>query len=137
MRNNKYRGKTKDGHWVYGDLDTLSVPGPRIRYMEDDGCIYSVEVSPDTVGVCLGIYDKSETPNEVCEGDIIEGEFPFCYTSSDGGIEEDYERLKAVITFTDLAFKAELKAGYGVELPIDFMVIGNLTDNPELIEEEA
>ena len=137
MRTNKYRGKTKDGRWLYGDLDTLSVPGPRIRYMEDDGCIYSIEVSPDTVGVCLGIYDKSEALNEVYEGDIIEGEFPFCFASADGGIEDEYERLKGVIVFTDLAFKVELEAGSAVELPIDFIVIGNSTDNPELLKEEA
>ena len=49
----------KIGQWLYGDLDTLSTPSPRIRFKDENGDIISVEVNPDTIGQFTGLHDEN------------------------------------------------------------------------------
>ena len=82
-------------------------------------------VDPDTVGECTGLRDKNG--KLIFEGDIVEG----CdFTVEDGGF--------GVVGFDDGAFTV---SGNNIEgtfyenyWGLDFEVIGNIHDNPELLK---
>ena len=115
MREILFRGKRKKGdkRWVEGDLlHGYSGFGITNRYYAGS----SFEVVPETVGQYTGLTDKNGT--RIFEGDIVK-------ISNDEIFEVKYE---------DGGFTAGLFLGdwdYGhVE------VIGNIYDNPELMEVE-
>ena len=71
MRNIKFRGKTEDGRWIYGDLlhawDSLM-----IQYkieLNDENTYNAEDVDGSTVGQFTGILDC--TGREVYEGDLL------------------------------------------------------------------
>ena len=115
MREILFRGKRKKGdkRWVEGDLlHGYSGFGITNRYYAGS----SFEVVPETVGQYTGLTDKNG--KKIFEGDIVK-------ISNDEIFEVKYE---------DGGFTAGLFLGdwdYGhVE------VIGNIYDNPELLEVE-
>ncbi len=69
MREIKFRGRTFDGLWVYGNLSVS--PNEDDAYIVDpldkDGGVYPVDI--DTVGQLTGVLDK--TQDEIYQGDIV------------------------------------------------------------------
>lgn len=128
MREIKFRGKSKNGNWYYGDL--IRVLDGRIHYfiiqdyeVKDSEIKLDTCASPRILGTTLGRYTGLKDKNgvEIYEGDICldnyseehgkivfdEGKFVFIW----GNVEEDLCNV-----FDTLE------------------IVGNIHDNPELLE---
>ena len=128
MNNYKFRGKTADGKWAYGFYVQ------RTDKKEEYICVFEpnypsfIKVRPETIGQWTG---KTGMQNiELYSGDIIE------YNGQDF---PDAVGRRAVITYDqDLArFVAGLgKNGIGPNLWHECKKLGNIHDNPELLEDK-
>lgn len=124
MREILFRGKSRDnGKWYEGDLGTVA----HKRFI-DDGRVND-RVIPETVGQFTGLTDKNG--KRIFEGDIVTGLFLFGRS------------VKAVVTFQDGAFGLEWYRGdiktfnaFTSICNVEYEVIGNIHDNPDLLEVE-
>ena len=135
MREKLFRGKRIDnGEWVYGYYvfrrKRRGIFGQTITELDfDTHYIVSVrgesfEVDPSTVGQYTGLPDLHNNP--IFEGDIVKG---VCYAGKTEGI----------VTFKDGYYYIHAYAGYCERLSrCSHMVevIGNIHDNPELLEDK-
>lgn len=136
MREIKFRGITNEfssPRWVYGDLICDCTDEPRIMTDYHD-CYDPVTwtVDPATVGQFTGLRD--ENGREIYDGDIIEvdGEF-IAEVVYSGGAYELYTKKEPLGTLSDIAYEYSLSIFEdGVEKT--FSVIGNIHDNPGLLE---
>ena len=147
MREILFRGKQKEGRWVEGVYfkhDTVKVcfssddPKPRHLIIQDGFCdwgfeppIHCVDVDPETVGQFTGLTDKNG--KKIFEGDILSTENGTFSNTGMGHI---------------LFYKGMWTSFYGQDaLGRDCFdelhtvcnsreVIGNIYDNPELLEGE-
>lgn len=123
MREYIFRGKTEDGEWVYGYVDATAYKD--LVVIHTDATTY--KVLPNTVGQYTGLDDVNG--EEIYEGDIVR------YRLTD-------ERYKKNPRYSNLLIhydgrQARFVAGniYWDTLRFDKVeVIGNIYDNPELIE---
>lgn len=151
MREIKFRAKTssevngfnhkKDGIWVYGFYrDKVGLPV--ISEFDTTVCDYiDYEVDRNTLGQYTGLKDKNDT--KVFESDIIRMHYFFeNYDPSSLGAFEDEAEIIGVV-------KCDLIDGFYVETVDDHSrcylqwveepteeleVLGNIYDNPELLE---
>lgn len=150
MREIKFRGKTRNGKWVYGDLvhftntegvDTSVIITGHQATAESDDFDYALcyarnefkIVIPKSVGQFTGLHDKNG--KEIYEGDIIRGN---C----------GHGEVRHLISFYDMiaSFVAEMLPDNDISdycslsqtwiLKYNKEVIGNIHDNPELLKTE-
>lgn len=137
MREILFRGRISKNEWVYGlpiegeplmgrGKETCIVTKPGLSYYDGVLMTYDecVEVDPDTVGQFTGLTDRNST--KIFEGDIVHvkahsGSFTGCVTY---WLEEEPR------------FVCETKHGlhYAICAKFEFEVLGNIHDNPELLE---
>ena len=127
MREIKFRGRM--GVWVYGDLtrDTSGLPLIGIP-------LHWEYVEPETVGQFTGLCDSDG--REIYEGDIVKLSPQF---SVKQGLKREF-RFPAVVRWDERLARFSLRS---MEI-IDSLrgseyitVIGNVHDNPELLEAHA
>ena len=142
MREIKFRGKASNGEWHYGDLEHSPIGKfCRIHEYWDNGLYKSqYDVNPTTVGQFTGLQDNDG--NDVYEGDIIEmaehqpkagmiGEVLWFKS-----VDEDYPEID-VFRVGWYVRSVDRIGGEYILLPsvIPYgKVIGNIHDNPELVE---
>ena len=130
MREILFRGKrTINGDWVYGDF----VRGNERKSLRDSIFVYDsetqsfndYEINPSTIGQYTGLTDKNG--KRIFEGDIVK-------------TDKFSEPNKQYIIKYDLQFGAFIgQDRYNVYFVTfdgdsgEFDVIGNITDNPELL----
>lgn len=133
MRPIKFRGKTADGEWVYGDYHHRADGEYIIEWQPtDEGKVSYVitSVVPDTLGMFTGLYDSKG--NEIYGGDIlaihhavvgvvVDGVRGYCF-------DVNYKNHPA----------GERRWSLYATIHYDYkgliLVHGNIHDNPELME---
>ena len=137
MREILFQGKRIDnGEWVEGYLAAYDLVSPEYpedvsdamgKYYDEIPYVGFVEVDPETVGQFTGLTANGK---KIFEGIIVTGLFSF-------GME-----VKAVVVFQNGAFGlrwsrdgAEQFSAFTSICNVEFEVIGNIHDTPELLEE--
>ena len=125
MRTIKFRGKSSNGEWHYGDLEHSPIGKfCRIHEYWDNGLYKSqYDVDPATIGQFTGLTDKNG--KEIYEGDIL------LYNGNRRIVEWEYGTFGLSMHENGFPFQAF----YELPVPIvDSTVIGNIHDNPELLK---
>lgn len=137
----KFRGKStaeeNKGRWMYGNLVFDRGLAIIVSGIDEATCEYIAfedfcSVDIDTVGQSTGLFDKNGV--EIFEGDVVQ--FEDCYIESDflyinKGIVK-WSQGRFTVTNRDSVEMEDLLDG---EL-LDVTIIGNIYENPELMEAE-
>ena len=135
MREYKFRGKEIDtGKWVYGyyfkDFNGKSYIINTLQEIENaDISNVWIEVLEETEGQYTGLKDKNG--KEIYEGDIVS----FNLKSDSEGQPNITGYIEYQTTFSGyriMSFKGSFALDYNIK---DIEVIGNIYDNPNLLEE--
>lgn len=139
MREIKFRGRDTDGNWHYGDLlryvsDSYDMIIPAGHANSDDLYDDVVCVDYDTVGQFTGLLDSNG--QEIYEGDIldVDGDFLAEVVYCNGSFEL-YTKKETLGTLSDIAYEYTCSIFDGVEKT--FSVVGNIHDNPGLLERRS
>ena len=142
MREILFRGKRLDnGEWVYGDLMT-KYPHHKGLTIVENGRVYH-EVDPKTVGQDTGLKDKNGV--KIFEGDVVQRRAPIYKLGEKAPVGDYLARGKVVwdeSSFTEVGYYAVSAYDHLGNMTKYILfngtngwhVIGNIHDNPELLE---
>ena len=134
MREILFRGKRLDnGEWVYGfySMQNLNHGFVPVIIQFDGGSTMPAAVIPETVGQYIELKDKNGI--KIFEGDILH-----CISR--------FDRANMVVLFEEGEFRLvlcekylsyEMGGGFSHVGCFEKKVIGNIYDNPELLEEKT
>jgi uncharacterized phage protein (TIGR01671 family) len=137
MREIKFRGKNYENKWKYGDLVQEKWGQGKAIMIKKDKRAWSV--LEDTVGQYTGLHDKNG--KEIYEGDIVLYEdWEMCY---EGGGNDSFIN-KGIIEYcnSNCCFNVTERQTTDLQDVLyegneDLEVIGNIYDDPNLLEKEG
>lgn len=125
-RKHLYKAKRKDtGEWVKGDLVTYKNGDCYIFVEELTGALHGYFVDPETVCECTGLPDKNG--NKIFEHDVCRDSLGTLFV-----VEWDSENAR----FIGFTIEKQRRLIYISREP-RVEIIGNIYDNPELVEAKA
>lgn len=135
MREILFRGKTHKGKWVYGaychldwiDDDESKGIGKKPTIIDyNNECLWTY-ILPETVGQYTGLTDKNGT--KIFEGDIVayDGTYPLEVYIEKGHTKMRWYDTISTLKCNEMFFGTDTFYG-------ECKVIGNIHDNPELLE---
>lgn len=133
MREIKFRGKCMFlNEWVYGDLIHKRHDRNALMIQDENGL--GSDVVPESVGQFTGLRDKND--KDIYEGDIVKWILTMPEVSVNGGYEEyDTEEIGEIKWDEGALQLGEYcAAGFAYESEDYAEIIGNVHDNPELLE---
>lgn len=139
MREIKFRGKDiVTSEWRYGDLRHRIACCPSIIHdYNNNGKIDYAEtpVHRDSVGQFTGLFDKNG--KEIYEGDIVKWILTMPSVGVNGGYEEyETEEIDVIKWDSGALYLGEYCAAVFADESEDYAeVLGNIHDNPELLNE--
>lgn len=150
MREIIFKGKRKDnGEWIEGSLITSinrawisseKTDSQRLRGISNTDAIWrAIEIIPDTICRFTGRCDKNR--KKIWENDIIKYHFGEIYAPIKYGCYQncfDSQKAEHVGFYVDWSDDKCLRKdlGYWIDM-VDTMPVGNIFDNPELLQEES
>ena len=124
MREIKFRGKSENnGEWLYGGIEINVQKHFAIIYDERTPYDNEYSVIPESVGQYTGLNDKHG--KEIYEGDVVQ-----YHPEANAGVGRVVYEGSGFYVIDEFNGLLDDFATLGIE------VIGNITDNPELIEGE-
>lgn len=140
MREIVFRGKRKDNDkWAYGYLYIRNDGQYEISFYDKyfDSERFTYDVIPETVGQYIGLTDKNG--KKIFEGDIV------TYDDAEADYEGYHDNVflncgeVGISAWDGIYFTnrqtVEMSDLYESETMVDCEIIGNIHDNPELLEE--
>ena len=144
MREILFRGKQIDnGEWMCGNLTVWSDGCASIDQEPTEGSpLYAVD--PQTVGQYTGLTDKNG--KKIFEGDIVRIAYWFGWDDEQEKVVPEEEYISKIYSIDGCPFCVDLIHCDGDMTPIAWLdwsyddaeieVVGNIHDNPELLEGE-
>lgn len=139
---NRYLFKAKrrdDGQWIKGtvlfhDVDAATI----FNQNAADGSLQGFEVDPSSVCQCTGLKDKNG--NLIWENDVIKHHFRDLYAQIRYGAYQscfDSQKTEHIGFYVDWSESRNYRKdlGYWINM-VNAEVVGNIFDNPELLESE-
>lgn len=136
MREILFRGKTLNGLWVYGDLLNGGYDYDAAIREKHDKAV--TRVFPETVGQFAGLTDKNG--KKVFEGDILKftdvpADYEWIGRVEFGNPNEEYNWGFQLVYIKGEKPNTDILCWFDMEEAGAFAeVIGNIHDNPELLE---
>jgi uncharacterized phage protein (TIGR01671 family) len=138
----KFRGKRIDtGEWIYGFphiIDTVGggyYTGRAIQIQFLNSRPISIQIDKETLSEYTGLKDKNN--KDIFEGDIVNRIESTGYRFVGEVVYEEYGfGIKPYGFFTPLSMKGKYDDGKSsFDFSVEYEIIGNAYDHPELLEE--